>query len=252
MVAQVTTHWTKNTHGDPIGTLQGLLAEIWEQAKLDGMLIPTQEAPEPVIEPRLIYDPAGLKGTNPFKPLMTINSARLIPELLSQHPEKALGAVLRPCELRALLEMAKRDGLNLEKILTISVDCLGTFPPDDFIWRAERKGSPDTLSRESLRFARQGGIQAYRYRPSCQFCVAQDAYGADINIGVLGLPVRKQIIVSLNPKVADRIDGHKLADGLADEALITQRMKMLDRLAERHERTRERVKRRSAFEGSVR
>ncbi len=241
MVTQVVTHWSKQTHGDPIGAVQSLLAELWEKAGLDVMLVPAQRAQEAVIEPRLIRDPAELKGTNPFKPLMTINSARLIPEILSRYPEKSLAAVLRPCELRALVEMAKHDGFDLDQILTISIDCLGSFPPDDFIWRAERKGSPETLSRESLRFARQGGIQAYRYRPACQFCIAQDAHGANINIGVLGLPVRKEILVTVDAKFTEQIDWSVIADGPADDAMIVQRVKMLERLVERNKRTRERV-----------
>jgi formate dehydrogenase subunit beta len=205
------------------------------------MLIPIQHALEPVVKPRLIHNAAELKGTNPFKPLMTINSARLIPGILSQHPEESLAAVLRPCEMRALIEMAKHDGFDVNRVLTISIDCLGTFPPDDYAWRAERKGSSETLTQENLRFARQGGIQAYRYRPACQFCVAPNAYGANINIGVLGLPVRKQISIASDQKTASRVDWGKIADGPASEAVIAQREKMIARLAERNNRTRERV-----------
>jgi formate dehydrogenase subunit beta len=143
--------------------------------------------------------------------------------------------------MRALIEMAKHDGFDVNRVLTISIDCLGTFPPDDYAWRAERKGSSETLTQENLRFARQGGIQAYRYRPACQFCVAPNAYGANINIGVLGLPVRKQISIASDQKTASRVDWGKIADGPASEAVIAQREKMIARLAERNNRTRERV-----------
>lgn len=47
--------------------------------------------------------------------------------------------------------------------LAVRVDCLGTFPEDEFEWRAARKGSEKVLSGEALRFTPQGGISAYRY-----------------------------------------------------------------------------------------
>ena len=234
--------WMKKTLGDPIGSLQSLLADIWEQSALDGMLIPTHNQADTVVKPRLIRSIAELEGMNPFRPLMTINSARLIPGLLSANPDQKLATVLRPCEMRALIEMVKHDGFALNQILTITVDCLGTFPPEDYLWRAERKGSTEKLSYESLRFARQGGIQAYRNRPVCQYCVAPNAHGADINIGVLGLPVRQLLTVSIqNTLFANRIDWRNITDGPAAEAIISQRESMLAKLAERHTRTRERI-----------
>jgi formate dehydrogenase (coenzyme F420) beta subunit len=237
-----TTHWMKKTHGDPIGSLQGLLADIWVRAGLDGMLVPNQKLLEGGTEPRLLHSPDGLKGVNPFKPLMTVNAASLIPVYLRNYPDQKLAAVLRPCEMRALIEMAKHDGFDPERVLTIAVDCLGTFPPDEYAWRAERKGSSEKLSQDSLRFARQGGIQAYRYRPACQFCVAPDAQGADINIGVLGLPVRQLLTVTVaNGWSAERIDWQGITDGLAEETILAQREKLVARLSLRHRRTRERV-----------
>jgi formate dehydrogenase subunit beta len=234
--------WMKKTHGDPIGSLQSLLTGVWEQAAVDKMLIPTYNQMAVAVEPRLINSPAELKGMNPFKPLMTINSARLIPSLLREHPDQKLAAVLRPCELRALVEMAKHDGFVLDRILTIAIDCLGTFSPEDYAWRAERKGSSEKLSHESLRFARQGGIQAYRDRPACQFCISPDAQGADINIGVLGLPVRQLLTVTIaDTHKTSRIDWGTITDGPANEAISAQREKLLARLALRHTRTRERV-----------
>ena len=236
------TTWAKKTFGDPIGAIQTLLGQIWAQAGLDGMLIPTHDQLAPVVKPRLIRNATELEGINPFTPLMTINAAKLIPGIIKNHPGEALAAVLRPCEMRALVEMVKHNGFSLDRILTICIDCLGTFPPDDYVWRAERKGSSEKLSQESLQFARQGGIQSYRYRPACQFCVAPDAHGADVNIGVLGLPVRQQLTITVKPSSdASRIDWSEIMNGPASERIIAQREKMLAKLAEQHTRTRERV-----------
>jgi formate dehydrogenase subunit beta len=135
-------HWMLDTHGDPLGAVRRLAFSLWQQARLDGMLVPLSDIHEVSTRPCLL-EPSGLAEFNPFRPLMTINDARLIPGMLKDHPHERLGVVVRACEMRALAEMAKRGAVNLEHLLTISVDCLGTFPVNDIRWRAERKGTAE-------------------------------------------------------------------------------------------------------------
>jgi len=71
---------------------------------------------------------------------------------------------LRPCEMRALNEMAARGAVKRGDVLAVCTDCLGTFPADEFAWRTER--SSKGLTKDTLQFAPQGGISAYRYRPA--------------------------------------------------------------------------------------
>jgi formate dehydrogenase subunit beta len=175
---------------------------------------------------------------NPFRPVMTANLARLLPEILEAKPDIHLGVLLRPCEMRALTEVAERGALRTDRLLTICVDCLGTFPEDEFEWRSARKGSEGGLTSEALQFAPQGGISAYRYRAACQMCVSPGATEADVNIGVLGLPVRRSILVGVGD---EKLNWKKLTNGQADSGLVDKHDAMLAKLSERHIRTRERV-----------
>jgi formate dehydrogenase subunit beta len=236
------TQWRIQTHGDPLGSVRRILRIVWSQADLDGMLVPLNGSEGSIPTPRMIQDPGLLEHVNPFKPLMTVNAARLVPELIREHPRARLGALLRPCEMRALIEMAKHDGFNLERTFTVSVDCLGTLPLDDYRWRVARKGAPDELAQESLRFARQGGILAYRFRPACQTCTSPEATAADLNIHVLGLPVRQHLLLHASDEaVAGRPDLASLADGPAMPDAISQHDHVIARMSERQRRTVERI-----------
>lgn len=235
-------HWMLHTHGDPLGTLRKFAQQVWSTSSLKGMLVPINAAPEAGLRPRLLEDPSQIAQVNPFKPLMTLNAARLIPEILRAHPGERLGAMLRPCEMRALIEMQKHAPFPVENLLTISVDCLGTFPADEFQWRSERKGSHEGLTSEALQFARQGGIIPYRYRPACQLCTGPEAQNADLNIGVLGLPVRQTILVrARDSAAAERLGLAAICDGTASEELIGQRERLLAKTAARNRNTRERL-----------
>jgi len=238
----VNNHWILETHGDPLGTVNKFVNTIWSNSNLDGMLVSQNALDSGNGGMHLLEHPKEFEQVNPFKPLMTFNAAKYIPQSLEEHPNAKLGVILRPCEMRALTEMVKHAPINMDRLLTICIDCLGTYPADDVHWRSERKGSLNGLGYEALQFARQGGIVAYRYRSACQMCGAPDAKGGDINIFVIGLPVRQYILVHPRAELAaEKYMLDKITDGKADEELLNQRHKIIWKLAERHNRTRERV-----------
>jgi formate dehydrogenase subunit beta len=178
----------------------------------------------------------------------------LLPGLLKKYQGARMGALLRPCEMRALTEMTKHAAFKIDNLLTISVDCLGTLPADEYQWRLERadKTHPeaatnptemsDELAREALKFAHQGGIVPYRYRSACQVCTSPAAKQANINIHILGLPVRQEMLVSVNDStLAEHLHLENLTDGQADQSLIIQHERILSKMSERHQRTMDRV-----------
>lgn len=236
------TQWMLDTHGDPLGTLRQFVRTVWQGADLEGMLVPLNGSPSAIAEASLIKDSGQLDDFNPFKPLMILNAASLIPKVLNTHPDSHFGAIMRPCELRALIEMVKHNGFSTDQVLTICVDCLGTFPVEDYEWRAKRKGEPENLTEEALRFARQGGIGAYRYRSACQVCTDPEARSADINIGVLGLPVRQYVLITARDEdTAVRLHLDEITDVQANPTLVAQHERLLAKLVERNRRTYERV-----------
>jgi formate dehydrogenase subunit beta len=247
--------WSLETHGDPLGKVRDFIGKLWLEAGLDGMLVTVNEEDEVLTVPRYITDVACINEINPFKPLMEINAARLIPGLLVDHPGAKVGVLFRPCEMRALIEITKHVPINIDSLLTISVDCLGTLPADEYQWRSERIGknllpeeenpaeANDALATEALHFARQGGIVPYRYRAACQVCTSPAADHANINIHILGLPVRQYIFVDISDSIFEnRLHFHKLLDRKADQSLIIQHERVVSKMSERHQRTMERVK----------
>jgi formate dehydrogenase subunit beta len=231
-----------DTHGDPLGAVQQFVQTIWSQSELDGMLVSVNGSENTIPRPRLIDDKSLITRVNPFKPVMVENAARLVPDLIQKNPGTRLGALLRPCEIRALIEMVKHDSIDMQGFLTVSVDCLGTMSVDEYHWRASRKETSTGLSKEALKFARQGGILAYRYRSACQICVSPEAQGADINISVLGLPVRQHILVQARDQTtAEKFRFDHITNGTAKPNLIDQHERVLSRMAERQYRTMQRV-----------
>lgn len=224
------TNWMIQTHGDPLGALQKFVRMLWEQTGLDAMVVAPSNGKS------MLESPDELEYVNPFQPLMKLNTSRLVVETARKRPGKRLGAMLRPCEMRALNEMAARGAVKRGDVLAICTDCLGTFPAEEYEWRTER--SPKGLTKETLQFAPQGGISAYRYRPACQMCAEPGATEGDVNIGVFGLSVRQSMLVNAhNGSVVLK----SITDGWATDDLVSKREQTLAKISERHVRTRERV-----------
>lgn len=238
----MSTVWKINTYGDPLKTVRLFLQTIWAQAGLQGMLIPTNGSHKTTTRPQLIDDPERLDHINPFRPVMTVNASRLIPALIHEHPQSHLSAVLRPCEMRALAEMVKHNSFKLDDFMTICIDCLGTYPADEYQWRASRKESDSEITHEALQFARQGGMLSYRYRAACQTCVSPQAHLADINIHVMGLPVRQLVLVEArDEETAERLGLTRITDGEANSEIVEQHDRITSKILERHQHTMQRI-----------
>ena len=126
------TNWMIGTHGDPLGALQKFVKTLWEQTNIDVMVV------APNSNGFLLESTDELERLNPFRPLMKLNTARLVVDTAKKRPGKRIGAMLRPCEMRALNEMAARGAVKRDDVLAVCTDCLGTFPADEFEWRTER------------------------------------------------------------------------------------------------------------------
>ncbi len=229
--------WFVETHGDPLGVIQDVISTAWEEFELDKIVVSANGNGMPA----LIQEPDEIRQINPFRPLMTKNTAKYIPVFQEDNPTVKLGAVLRPCELRALKEKSKRGEIKEEHLLTICVDCLGTYPQEDYQWRANRKGSPERLAWETLHFARQGGIASYRFRSACQACRSPISDEADLNIGVIGLPVRQVILLAASDRVSDSLLPDSQPGVRSTSDLMKQREFVVAKLLQRSTNTRQRL-----------
>jgi formate dehydrogenase subunit beta len=235
-------HWLITTQGDLLAATRRFLRDLWSNADLKGMLVMLQTAPDKPPSPVLVEDQTQLEASNPFAPLVNLNTAGLIAGLARSRPRERFAAILRPCELRALAEIQRQKPFNLDHWLIIGVDCLGSFSGEDFAWRLSKAGTVDQLTHLELRNARQGGIAPHRYRLACQMCSPLELPETDLYLGLLGLPVRELFLVTTkNQETADRLCLSQITAGLAEASLVSQHKRMLATTGERRSRFSERA-----------
>jgi len=79
--------------------------------------------------PVVITDPAEIAETGGSLHCASPNIARFIKEYLDGAASLKTVAVAKPCDAKAIIELAKRNQINLDNLTVIGLNCTGTLPP---------------------------------------------------------------------------------------------------------------------------
>jgi formate dehydrogenase subunit beta len=78
--------------------------------------------------PVLITDPAEVAETSGSLHCTSPNIARFLREYLDGASSMKIAVVAKPCDAKAIIELAKRNQVNLDNLLIIGLNCTGTLP----------------------------------------------------------------------------------------------------------------------------
>lgn len=210
-------------NNDVLAAVQSFLRKLLDSGLVDALYVPLEGADGTLI-PSLIVDPVLLEDANPLAPVMPINGARAVSALTNKGDTFRLGAVLRPCELRALIELVKLQQASLDKLILISFDCPGTYETIDY--QASQRVKNYDLN-QYLNTAREGSepaLEHFGLRTACQMCVQPVPENADINLEIFGSRLDQGIPVTMNEELCERL-GYLPEEPPADDA----RQAILDR-----------------------
>jgi formate dehydrogenase subunit beta len=106
-----------------------LLRFLIQNEKIKGVFTLKKLNDEGAISYSLITDSDELANAVPFYPVMPMNAGKALSVFtLERATEEPVAAVLRPCEIRAFIELVKRAQGSLDNILLISLTCGGVYP----------------------------------------------------------------------------------------------------------------------------
>lgn len=109
--------------------VRDLLESLLKAEKIKGVFTLKKMNDQGAVAYSLISDVEELKNACPLYPFMTVNAGTVLSDFtLDGASPEPVAAVLRPCELRAFIELVKRIQGSQENILLISVTCGGVFP----------------------------------------------------------------------------------------------------------------------------
>ncbi len=166
----------------------------------DALLIPVEVPAGDSFAYVLLQDPAILERARPLPPVMPVQGGKAISRLTigssrdSQPKLTRIAVVVRPCEVRAAVELSKLKQACLDNLCIISLDCPGVLPLADYL-RDPAAGA--------TRFA-QAALQWDRspMRATCQICNHFSMPLSDLHVGTLGSADSTLLIIPGSPEGA--------------------------------------------------
>jgi formate dehydrogenase subunit beta len=194
--------------GDVLAALRGFLRELLEKQVVDALLVPLELPSGDAVVQTLIKDPERLERANPLAPVMAVNSANLVSRLTRRGNREKVGVVLRSCEMRALIELVKLQQASLDNLVTLGIDCLGTYEVTEYAQLRSDRDDGAGPSTEQLQAASQGEIsslEGYEFRAACQICEYPVCTNVDVNIGVIGVDTGTMILLAMEPGIGKEV-----------------------------------------------
>lgn len=187
-----------------------LLKRLLQEKLVDALLVMTELNSKKDVAPALITEPDMLTQACPLTPVMPVSLARVVSSLTRvSSGKRKIGVVLRPCELRALVELVKLKQASLDNLVLISMDCPGTYSTADY-----RKYSTEHTVDDIWRQAKNG--EALNIREACQVCEHFTPMNADLVIGLMGVDLNRQVLIEAMTKKGEAIlDALRLTAGVA-------------------------------------
>ncbi len=214
---------------DPLNSARALLEELWQVAGFEGMYLPRWADGGGIPEGGYIDQPSQLKTADPFAPVMPTNYAPAALETLRNHANSHTGVFLRPCEWRSFHVLANGSGDKLDHLFSISADCTGAMPLDDFSRFA--KGDPQSMTPLVLHFASQGGILPSRHQTSCQLCENPYPKDVDLQFELFGIPTNEQLVLNFREAEIAQAFAERTLAGEVPPVVATRREQVLQDLA---------------------
>jgi len=209
-------------NNDTLAAVRGFLRRLLETEVVDALLLP-METPAGTITPALVSNPDLLDMADPLAPVMGLNAARVVGHVSVREPRGKIGAVLRPCELRALVELVKLQQAGLDDLVTIGVDCLGTYDVPDYVTMRSNGGVDMAAYLATARSGELAPQEGYAFRDGCQMCEKPQVENADIVLELFGADLVTGIPVSLPDELVEKL-GLEPADGDGRRADVVEKV----------------------------
>ncbi len=181
---------------DLLDALRGLFKNILAKEDVNAILAPCRLPTKKMVMPTLLTDPVSLNSVDPLSPAFPMNNAKIVSRLTRKPSGGTIAAVMRPCEIRAFVELVKLKQARTDKLIRIGIDCLGAMGNRDYLnWAGENgDGAANTFAAQVLsgKTPDMGSVEPAQ---ACQSCELPVAEGADISIGFFGVDTRQQILV---------------------------------------------------------
>jgi formate dehydrogenase subunit beta len=217
---------------DLLVSMQGFFKTLLEKGDINALLVPQRLPKKNVVMPTLVTDPEKINGADALAPVFPINAAKVVSKLTRRPLYGRVAVVLRPCEIRAFVELVKLKQARTEDVVLVGVDCLGAYGNVDYPRFVDQNGDGSTQKFYQNALSGKGtACEDFDISPACKACDHPIPENADLLIGLLGADTNDHLLLKANTP-----NGEAILDklGMSKTTEPAGRKKAVDALIAEH------------------
>ncbi len=188
-------------------TLQEFFARMLKTGAVDAVLVPSRISDSPHIKPCLITSADQMDGTVPLSPGFSVNAGPMVSRLTRARAGATIGVWLRPCEIRAFVELTKlRQGAR-EDVVIIGMDCPMALSRSDYDQWAARGNTADAVEKwiHSVYRNPVGPVDDWPVSRACQVCDTPYPVNADVSVMLMGGDLDREILLQADTQKGEKM-----------------------------------------------
>lgn len=191
---------------DLVTSLQGFFKTLLQAEEISALLVAQHLPMKNAVMPTLVTDPEKLEGADPLAPVFPINAAKVVSKLTRKPLKGKVAAVLRPCEIRAFIELVKLKQGSVEDVILIGMDCLGAYSNVNYPSFTGDNGTESTSQFYSNIQAGKGtASNGFDVSPACKACEYPIPQNADLLIGLVGVDTNDHLLLKGNTEAGEAL-----------------------------------------------
>jgi formate dehydrogenase subunit beta len=224
---------------DLLASLKEFLKALLQKGEIGALLVPQRLPMKNTVMPTLVTDPEKINGADPLAPVFPINAAKVVSKLTRRPISERVAVVLRPCEIRAFIELVKLKQGSLDNVLLVGMDCYGSYSNVDYPRFAGDDGNGSTLRfYENVLSGKETAWEDFDLSPACKACEHPIPENADLLIGLVGVDTKDHLLLKANTPVGEGVlekldmpgTGEPEGRQSAIDALISERTAYRDQM----------------------
>ncbi|RLC02518.1 MAG: formate dehydrogenase [Deltaproteobacteria bacterium] len=186
----------KIVHEDksPAKGLQQFFKQLLKLQEIDALFLPVRLKESNSIMPSLVTDPERIEDAVPFSPAFPINSARMVSRLSYKASKRKTAVVLRPCEMRAFIELVKLKQGSRQELILIGIDCPKALTSSDYAAYTKKDPLEDDAYIEAIFSQKIETLNGFQFSTACDTCENPFPVNTDISILLHGVDLSDGMI----------------------------------------------------------
>ncbi|MDX9785793.1 MAG: 4Fe-4S dicluster domain-containing protein [Desulfobacterales bacterium] len=219
-------------------SLQAFFRSVLALSDIRALLVPLRLPVNHAVMPTLVTDAAAMAHAAPLSPVFPLNAARMAARLTRKPMGGKIAAFLRPCEIRAFVELVKLKQARTEELVLIGIDCPGAFSNRESAHIVQHQVLESDDAFCSTLLSGTSLPEGLDLSPACRACEHPVPAQADLAISLLGVETQNGLPVTAQSEAGEAV---LCAIGLpaaplpasraaAVEAFIARRIDFRDRM----------------------